>query len=70
LLFIDFQQGDLLYLTGTAEVIWEGNEIRRYAGAERLLRFHLQRGYRVAGSLPMRWSVPEFSPFLEPFGSW
>jgi hypothetical protein len=70
LLFIDFQQGDLLYLTGTAAVIWEGEEIRHYAGAERLLRFQLQRGYRVTGSLPMRWSEPEFSPFLEPLGSW
>ncbi len=70
LLFIDFQQGDLLYLTGTAEVVWEGDEIYDYAGAERLLRFHLQWGYQVAGSLPLRWSEPEFSPFLEPLGSW
>lgn len=70
LLFIDFQQGDLLYLIGTAAVIWDGDVIRHYTGAERLLRFHLQRGYRVAGSLPLRWSEPEFSPFLEPLGSW
>jgi len=70
LLFIDFQQGDLLYLTGTATVIWEGEEIRHYAGAERLLRFHRPHGYRVSGSLPIRWSEPEFSPFLEPLGSW
>jgi hypothetical protein len=70
LLFLDFQQGDLLYLTGTATVIWEGEELRHYAGAERLLRFHLHWGNRVVGSLPLRWSEPEFSPFLEPLGSW
>lgn len=64
LLFIDFSQGHLLYLTGTAEVIWEGAEILTYAGAERLLRFHLQSGYYVERSLPLRWSDPEFSPFL------
>ena len=64
LLFIDFTEGNLLYLTGTAEVIWEGTEILTYAGAERLLRFHLKSGYRVEGSLPLRWSEPEFSPFL------
>lgn len=64
LLFLDFDRGDLLYLTGTAEVIWEGAEISAYEGAERLLRFHLDRGYRVDGSLPLRWSAPEFSPFL------
>jgi predicted pyridoxine 5'-phosphate oxidase superfamily flavin-nucleotide-binding protein len=70
LLFPDFQRGDLLHLTGTATVIWEGEEIRRFAGAERLLRFHLRQGFRVAGSLPIRWSEPEYSPFLEPLGAW
>ena len=70
LLFLDFDQGDLLYLTGTAEVIWEGAEVDAYAGAERLFRFHPQQGYRVEGSLPRPWSVPEFSPFLEQMGSW
>jgi uncharacterized protein len=70
LLFIDFAQGDLLYLTGTAEVIWEGAEISSYAGAERLFRFQLHQGYRVEGSLPLRWSNPQFSPFLDRMGSW
>lgn len=70
LLFVDFDQGNLLYLTGTAKVIWEGAEISTYIGAERLLRFHLERGYRVEASLPLRWSAPEFSPFLEKTGSW
>ena len=64
LLFIDFAGGDLLYLTGTTEIIWEGPEISHYAGAERLLRFHPTTGYRIEGSLPLRWSEPEFSPFL------
>ena len=70
LLFIDFNQGHLLYLTGTAEVIWEGAEIRLYEGAERLLRFHFDQGYRIEGSLPLRWSEPEFSPFLDRMGNW
>jgi uncharacterized protein len=70
ILFIDFSKGDLLYLTGTAEVIWEGSEILSYAGAERLLRFHLQSGYRVEASLPLRWTEPEFSPFLDRMGAW
>jgi uncharacterized protein len=70
LLFVDFTQGSLLYLTGTAEVIWEGVEIVTYEGAERLFRFQLNQGYRVEGSLPLRWSTPEFSPFLQHTGSW
>jgi uncharacterized protein len=70
LLFVNFDQGDLLYLTGTAEVIWEGTEILAYEGAERLVRFQLEQGYRVQGSLPLHWSDPEFSPFLDRMGSW
>lgn len=70
LLFIDFEQGNLLYLTGTAEVIWEGDEILTYEGAERLFRFRLEQGYRVDGGLPLRWSPPELSPHLEQTGSW
>ena len=68
LLFIDFSQGDVLYLTGRAEVIWEGPEVMAYVGAERLLRFHLDRGYRVEKSLPLRWSEPIFSPHLDRMG--
>jgi predicted pyridoxine 5'-phosphate oxidase superfamily flavin-nucleotide-binding protein len=70
LLFIDFGTSDLLYLTGTAKVIWEGSEIKLYKGAERLLRFQLDQGYRVENSLPLRWSPPALSPLLESTGSW
>ncbi|WP_019500390.1 pyridoxamine 5'-phosphate oxidase family protein [Pseudanabaena sp. PCC 6802] len=70
LLFIDFERGDLLYLTGTAVVIWDGDEINTYAGAERLLRFHLEKGYLLEGGLPLRWTEPEFSPFLDRMGAW
>jgi uncharacterized protein len=70
LLFLDFSQGDLLYLTGRAKVIWEGAEINDYAGAQRLLRFHLDHGYRVNGSLNLQWSAPEFSPFLAHTRPW
>lgn len=70
LLFMDFQRGDLLYLTGTAEVIWSGPEVESFAGAERLFRFYLQTGYQVENSLPWHWSKPDFSPFLEPTGVW
>jgi uncharacterized protein len=78
LLFVHFDSGDLLYLTGTAEVIWEETEAIKYEGAERLFRFRLDgaaaagenRGYTIESSLPLRWSNPQFSPFLEHMGSW
>ncbi|MEM9117843.1 MAG: pyridoxamine 5'-phosphate oxidase family protein [Cyanobacteria bacterium P01_F01_bin.56] len=71
LLFINFENGNLLYLTGRAEIIWDGHsEIDRYAGAERLFKFHLTQGLHIAGSLPLSWSPAEVSPFLNETGPW
>ena len=70
LLFVDFERGDLLYLTGTTEVIWNPVEVNTFSGAEQLIRFHLKQGYLVKASLPLRWSIPDFSPFLERTGTW
>lgn len=71
LLFMDFEQGNLLYLTGKAEVIWDGDPaIAAYPGAERLFKFRLIQGIRVEGSLPLTWSMPEYSRFLAETGPW
>ena len=70
LLFIDFNSQDLLYLTGNAEIIWDGEELRAFAGAQRLLRFSLHQAIRVAGALPMQWRFRDYSPSLEQTGSW
>jgi len=70
LLFLDFDTGDTLYLVGRAETIWDGEEVKAFAGAERLLRFHITGMVRVEGSLPLRFSPPEFSPILSRTGSW
>jgi uncharacterized protein len=70
LLFIDFASGDLLYVAVTSEVIWEGEEVRSFTGAQRLVRFCVQNVRRVSGSLRLRWDAPEFSPHLKATGIW
>lgn len=70
LVFIDFDSGDLLSLTGEAEVIWDGPERAAFAGAERLLRFQVAEGVRIEDALPLRWSAPEPAPQLAATGSW
>jgi ferredoxin-NADP reductase/predicted pyridoxine 5'-phosphate oxidase superfamily flavin-nucleotide-binding protein len=70
LLFLDFDRGDVVYLTVRAEVVWEGEAVRAFAGAERLLRFEVEEMIRVEGSLPLRFSFGEYSPFLDVTGSW
>jgi predicted pyridoxine 5'-phosphate oxidase superfamily flavin-nucleotide-binding protein len=56
LLFVDFETGDLLQLQGTAQVDWNAAAARQFAGAERLWRFHVARGWRRMGGSPIRWS--------------
>ena len=68
LLFVDFARGDLLGLTGTVTIVWDGPEVEALAGAQRLLRIRIEEGWRVRGAIPLRWSAPEFSPHLQDTG--
>ncbi len=64
-LFIDFDSGDLLTLTGRAEVVWESellNTIAAFDGAQRAWRFHLEAGWRLREALPLRWRLRDASP--------
>ncbi len=69
-LFVDFDAGDLLYLTGRAEIVWDGEQVSAFAGAERLIRFRLDEAIRVEASLPLGFAFCEYSPTLEHTGSW
>ncbi|MGF6572850.1 ferredoxin-NADP reductase/predicted pyridoxine 5'-phosphate oxidase superfamily flavin-nucleotide-binding protein [Paraburkholderia sp. GAS333] len=62
LLLIDFATGDLLNLAVRAEVIWEGEELTAFDGAQRLVRFHIDEVRRSRGVLPFRWSEVELAP--------
>ncbi len=55
-LFLDFESGDLLSLTGDAEVLWDGPLVDSSSGAERMLRLRISAGVRVEGAVPLRWS--------------
>jgi hypothetical protein len=70
LLFMDFASGDLLYLACRAEILFDGPEVRAFAGAERLLRFHVTRALLAERALPLRWGEAELSPALERTGAW
>ena len=70
LLFIDFETGDLLYVATRTEIIWQGAEVKAFAGAERLMRFHVTSMLRLEGALPLRFSEPGYSPLLARTGDW
>lgn len=57
LTFTDFEHGDLLYLSGEAEIIWNPAP-----GTERLIRLHLESGIRLERAVPIRWEFLGYAP--------
>lgn len=70
LLFIDFDNGQLLTLTGTAEVLFDADETRYFKGAERLWRFRIDHGFRISNTLPFRWRFGDYSQNTQLTGTW
>lgn len=70
LLFIDFEQGDTLQLTGQAEVLWDHPLQEEFAAAERFVSFQVEKVMRIPGALPLRWEFMQASPFLIDTGIW
>lgn len=70
LLFVDFETGDMLQLTGTVEMIWDGPELEFFQGAERAWIFKLDHGHWLKNALPLRWSFGEMSLNSLLTGSW
>jgi predicted pyridoxine 5'-phosphate oxidase superfamily flavin-nucleotide-binding protein len=70
LLFIDFASGDLLQLTGTTTIVWEGAALNAFAGAERLWCVAPAQGHWLRGALPLRVKPREFSLTLQGTGTW
>ena len=64
LLFIDFEKGHLLMLTGKVEVLFDSPDIDDFAGAERLWTFEFNHGLWIRNALPGQWQLKEQSPFL------
>lgn len=70
LLFIDFDSGDVVYLTCKAEIIYDSEEKRAFEGAERLVRFELDEGILIEKAIPIKWHFIDESPSLERTGTW
>jgi uncharacterized protein len=62
LLFVDFERGATLQLTGTAKIIWDKNQLTDFSDAERALEFQASEIIEIAGSLPLRWEFKSYSP--------
>jgi hypothetical protein len=64
LLFLDGKRGGALQITGAAEILWDGPDVRRLPGAERAVRFRVAEAVEApAGALPLRSRLLEYSGF-------
>ena len=65
LLFIDFDSGDTLQLSGEAEILWGAEHTGRFPGAERALAFRVDETLKIARALPITWTFGSYSPVLD-----
>ncbi|AXP03658.1 FAD-binding oxidoreductase [Pseudomonas fluorescens] len=72
LVFVDFQTGDLLQMSGSAQVLLDDPQISAFQGAERLLRFTPQRIVYRPAAIALRWKDQDEgeSPNSMMTGSW
>lgn len=72
LVFVDFDSGDLLQLSGKAELLDDPAQLASFEGAERLWRFTPRRIVHRPDALPLRWAFREggWSPFVLATGHW
>ncbi|MEH6592839.1 MAG: pyridoxamine 5'-phosphate oxidase family protein [Halioglobus sp.] len=70
LLFLDFEKGHLLSLTGTVEIEWDASEAQHFEGAQRLWKFHIDHGRWINHALPLRWKLDSYSPNSLLTGTW
>ncbi len=64
LLFLDFEHGHTLQLSGRADVIWDKERVAVFPGAERLVEFTIQDILEIDYAFPLRWQLLAYSPFL------
>ncbi len=63
LLFVDFDKGATLQLTGTAKVIWDMSHAVEFPGAQRLVEFQCKEVIEMQNAIPLRWMFHDYSPF-------
>ncbi|TYB69260.1 oxidoreductase [Nonomuraea sp. PA05] len=63
LLFLDWENGHTLHLTGRARADWDPARAAAVPGAQRLIDFDVERVVHITGDLPQRWSFGKYSRF-------
>ncbi len=68
LVFVDWERGDTLQLSGRAVVDWSPERAAALPGAERVVDVEVDAVVRAPRALPLRWVLEERSRFNPPVG--
>jgi uncharacterized protein len=61
LLFLDFEHGGTLQLTGTADIVWDKERALSFPGAELIIEFKILRVMETENATALRWKFVEYS---------
>ena len=70
LLFVDFEHGHCLSLTGRTEILQDSPLIKHFNGAQRLWTFKLEKGMWLKNLLPFKFAFQAYSPNSLMTGDW
>jgi predicted pyridoxine 5'-phosphate oxidase superfamily flavin-nucleotide-binding protein len=66
LLFIDFEQGHTLHLSGTAKVDWDETRAAEWPGAQRVVDLEFDHVVELSHRVALRWELERLSRFNPP----
>jgi len=61
LLFLDFKQGGIIQLSGSADIIWDKERALQFPGAERIIEFKIHKVIETENATALRWKFVEYS---------
>ncbi|MBQ4829761.1 pyridoxamine 5'-phosphate oxidase family protein [Alteromonas sp. MMG017] len=70
LCFIDDGNGDILFISGEATILWEHPKLVGFAGAERFVQVVIQNVTRIFAIYPFKHPIIERSIYTEHTGAW
>jgi predicted pyridoxine 5'-phosphate oxidase superfamily flavin-nucleotide-binding protein len=63
LLFVDFEEGRTLQLSGKAQIHWDSRRTADFVGAERIVELSVEQVVEVRGASSLRARLVDYSPF-------
>ena len=70
LFFPDFATSDAVFIKGRAKIIWDGELVESFAGAERIVQVEVEQSVFISSYLPLVGEVLDYSPSLKTTGTW